>query len=158
MFYRRDRAIAYAHQWAFDRNPAYFNFDGMGGDCTNFLSQCLYAGCGIMNFTKDVGWYFRSAADRAAAWSGVEFMHKFLTANKKAGPYGSECPILEARPGDIIQLSYDGRKFGHGMLIVATEPKILCAHHSQGQDADYRPFSTYVYNRFRAIRIDGARG
>jgi hypothetical protein len=67
------------------RNPAYFNFDGIGGDCTNFISQCLYNGGCLMNFTRDLGWYFLSADDRAAAWSGVEFLYNFLTTNKKPG-------------------------------------------------------------------------
>ena len=58
--YNRQAAVAYAHRWAFGRNPAYSNFDGMGGDCTNFASQCLYAGTGIMNFTPTYGWYYLS--------------------------------------------------------------------------------------------------
>jgi hypothetical protein len=140
------------------RNPAYFNFDGIGGDCTNFISQCLYAGGCIMNYTRDLGWYFVSGDDRAAAWSGVEFLYNFLTTNKKTGPYGKECAITEARVGDIIQLSYNGTLFRHSMIIVATEPKLLCAHHSQGNDADYRPYSTYVFKRSRALSIEGVRG
>ena len=35
--------IAYARKWAFSRNPAYYDFDDIGGDCTNFISQCLQA-------------------------------------------------------------------------------------------------------------------
>lgn len=35
MDYDRDKAVAYAHQWAFKRNPNYYNFDSIGGDCTN---------------------------------------------------------------------------------------------------------------------------
>ncbi len=158
MFYRRDRALAYAHRWAMKRNPDYYNFDGMGGDCTNFVSQCLYAGCGVMNYTEDYGWYFLSDEDRAAAWYAVEYLYTFLTTNKQAGPYGRVCPIREARAGDIIQLSYNGTLFRHSMIIVATEPKILCAHHSGGNDADYRPYSTYVFRRSRAISIEGVRG
>ena len=38
--YDRGKAVAYAHKWAFGRNPAYYNFDKIGGDCTNFTSQC----------------------------------------------------------------------------------------------------------------------
>ena len=30
--YNRQAAVAYAHRWAFGRNPAYSNFDGMGGE------------------------------------------------------------------------------------------------------------------------------
>lgn len=55
MAYDRARAVAYARRWALERNPAYLNFDGLGGDCTNFVSQCLYAGCGVMNFTPVTG-------------------------------------------------------------------------------------------------------
>ena len=68
--YDRSKAAAYAEKWAFSRNPRYISFDGMGGDCTSFVSQCLYAGTGVMNFTRDTGWYYNSASDRAAAWSG----------------------------------------------------------------------------------------
>ena len=76
--YNRDKSVEYAHQWAYGRNPAYYNFDQLGGDCTSFISQCLYAGCGVMNYTRDTGWYYISSYDRAAAWSGVEFLHRFL--------------------------------------------------------------------------------
>ena len=44
--YDRQAAVAYAHRWAYLRNPAFYNFDKLGGDCTNFASQCLYAGAG----------------------------------------------------------------------------------------------------------------
>ena len=56
--YDRSKAAAYAEKWAFSRNPRYISFDGMGGDCTSFVSQCLYAGTGVMNFTRDTGWYY----------------------------------------------------------------------------------------------------
>ena len=42
--YDRIRAVLYARKWAFSRNPAYFSFNQIGGDCTNFVSQYLYAG------------------------------------------------------------------------------------------------------------------
>lgn len=44
--YNRVAAVEYAQKWAFLRNPKFFNFDGLGGDCTNFVSQCIYAGSG----------------------------------------------------------------------------------------------------------------
>ena len=42
--YNRELAVAYAHRWAYGRNPEYFDFQGIGGDCTNFASQCIYGG------------------------------------------------------------------------------------------------------------------
>ena len=44
MDFSRERAQAYAHRWAFGRNPEYLAFDRLGGDCTSFVSQCLLAG------------------------------------------------------------------------------------------------------------------
>ena len=79
--YNREAAVAYARKWAFVRNPAYYNFDRLGGDCTNFASQCLFAGLGVMNGTPDIGWYYRALSDRAAAWTGVEYFYRFLLAN-----------------------------------------------------------------------------
>ena len=81
--YRRAPAIEYAHRWAYSRNPAYANFDRMGGDCTNFASQCLFAGCGVMNETKTFGWYYHSLASRAPGWTSVVYLHQFLTTNMK---------------------------------------------------------------------------
>ena len=48
--YNRDAAVAYAEKWALSRNPAFYNFSGIGGDCTNFASQCIYAGSGVMSY------------------------------------------------------------------------------------------------------------
>ena len=42
--YNREKAVAYAHSWAYGRNPAYYNFDKIDGDCTNFVSQCIFSG------------------------------------------------------------------------------------------------------------------
>ena len=72
--YRRMDAFKYAEKWAMSRNPQYMNFDNIGGDCTNFASQCLYSGSGVMNYTKDIGWYYISPTNRAAAWTGSIFL------------------------------------------------------------------------------------
>ena len=34
--YNRELAVQYAHKWAFGRNPAFTDFEELGGDCTNF--------------------------------------------------------------------------------------------------------------------------
>ena len=57
--YDRRAAVAYAHQWAYGRNPDFYDYEEIGGDCTNFASQCLYAGTGVMNFDPIYGWFYR---------------------------------------------------------------------------------------------------
>lgn len=65
--YDRPAAVAYAHRWAYGRNPRYYDYERVGGDCTSFASQCLYAGAGIMNFTRDLGWYYLDGNHKAPA-------------------------------------------------------------------------------------------
>lgn len=85
--YDRRAAFEYARMWAFRRNPRYYNFDGIGGDCTNFASQCIYAGAAVMNFTPTFGWYYIDINNRAPAWTGVEYLYNFLTDNEGEGPF-----------------------------------------------------------------------
>ena len=85
--YDRVRAVSYALKWALSRNPRYYDFENIGGDCTNFVSQCLYAGCRVMNYSGDDGWYYISPDDRAPAWTGVEFLNRFLLTNKGPAVY-----------------------------------------------------------------------
>lgn len=39
--YEREKVLKYAKRWAYDRNPQFYNFDNVGGDCTSFVSQLI---------------------------------------------------------------------------------------------------------------------
>ena len=153
--YDRNAAVSYARRWALSRNPAYYDFQNIGGDCTNFASQCIFAGAGVMNYTPTMGWYYRSVSDRSPSWSGVEYLHNFLVNNRSVGPYGEIVPQSQAQPGDIVQLgTYEGR-FYHSPVITAVYPEILVAAHTY--DALDRPLSSYSYDTARFIHIEGVR-
>lgn len=153
--YNRKLAVEYAHKWVHSRNPKYYDYSDIGGDCTNFISQCIYAGSHVMNYAKDMGWYYINANNKAPAWSGVEFLYKFIINNKSAGPYGKELPIQNLEIGDIIQLSFDGIRFAHSLLIVQNRPEILIATHTY--DADNKSIKEYSYKKIRGIHIEGIR-
>ena len=53
--YNRNNTVEYAKRWALSRNPKYLDFHEIGGDCTNFASQCIYAGAELMNYRNDFG-------------------------------------------------------------------------------------------------------
>jgi len=153
--YDRQKAVEYAKKWAKARNPKYFNFETLGGDCTNFCSQCVYAGAGIMNPTPVFGWYYFGANNRTASWSGVEYLFDFITKNKSVGPFAHVCDLSGLEPGDFVQLGTGDGHFYHSPFVVATEPEILvCAHTYDSLD---RPLSTYEYAKIRGIHIDGVR-
>lgn len=153
--YDRNAAVAYARRWAFERNPAYYSFDNVGGDCTNFVSQSVYAGAGIMNFTPVMGWYYRSSYDRTASWSGVEYFYNFLVNNQSIGPYGHLVSQSEVDPGDIVQFGTGNGYFYHSPIITDVYPDILVAAHTE--DALDRPLSSYNYEVARFLHIDGVR-
>ena len=159
MEYDRTAAVEYAHNWAYLRNPAYGKFDEMGGDCTNFVSQCLYAGCGVMNESPDTGWYYHGMSRRSPAWTGVAFLRRFLLGNKGSGPYGEMQPVERALPGDVVLIAFENEAFSHACVVVAggaRPARVLVAAHTM--DCDMRPLDTYAYQTLASIRILGFRG
>jgi len=160
MPYNRAAAVAYAHTWAKARNPKYADFDKMGGDCTNYASQCLFAGTGVMNYTRDTGWFYTNLNSRAAGWTSVKYLYSFLTRNKGQGPFGHEAPLYEAEEGDLVQLKLGNGDFQHTPVIVCVgKPldlgSVLVAAHTY--DCDLRPLNTYAIEDIRFIHIDGYR-
>ncbi len=158
--YNRQNAIEYAKKWAYLRNPNYYNFDSIGGDCTNFVSQCLYAGSTVMNYTKDTGWYYINGNNKSPSWTGVEFLYKFLISNQGIGPYGKEIKQNEVELGDIAQLSFDGHKFGHTLIIVKISNRfslvgIKIASHTF--DSYEKAISEYSFKKIRFIQVKGVR-
>jgi len=159
--YDRRSAIHYARTWAYGRNPEYYDYDTIGGNCTNFASQCVYAGSGVMNYTPTYGWFYINANDKAPAWTGVEYFYNFMTRSERSpGPVAVESRLEAVQPGDVIQLSFDGQHFQHSPVVVAitgekTPENILIAAHSY--DADFRPISTYEYKLIRFLHFTGVR-
>jgi hypothetical protein len=157
--YDRAKALEYAHQWALKRNPAYYDFEKLGGDCTNFASQVIFAGSGVMNYTPAYGWYYSNLYNRTASWSGVDFLYEFLTNNKGVGPFAEETDITGILPGDIIQLSFNGgNHYNHSPVVVkignpVSYENILIATHTD--DQDYYPLTGYEWETIRFLHIKG---
>lgn len=159
--YDRKAAVAYAHKWAFGRNPNYYDYEEIGGDCTNFASQCLYAGTGIMDFEPVFGWYYIDANQKSPSWTGVEYFYDYITRKaENTGPFGIEATLDQVLPGDFVQIRFNREVFGHTPIIVdmgdpPTLENTLIAAHSY--DADWRPLSTYFFQEIRFLHILGAR-
>jgi hypothetical protein len=129
--YDRTAAAAYALRHAIVYNPSWRDFgwaSGGGGDCTNFVSQCLYAGGWPM---VDAGHPLMGAADpnswfahpgdtsdqsHTRTWTIVEDFFYFLLRSGRA----RRCMPEDLRIGDVVQLRYSGdgvdRKY-HSMIV-----------------------------------------
>ncbi|MCI8273310.1 MAG: amidase [Clostridia bacterium] len=153
--YNREKVYEYAKKWAYLRNPHYYNYDAIGGDCTNFASQCIFSGYNQMNYNKDNGWYYINANNKSPSWTGVEFLHKFLIHNKGDGPYGEETTIENLETGDVIQLSFDGSKFSHSLVVIQNSIDLdntLVAAHTF--DTFGKKVSDYSFINYRCIHIE----
>ncbi len=159
--YDRSAALAYARRWALGRNPAYFDFTALGGDCTNFVSQVLYAGCGVMNFTPNYGWYYRDANQKSPSWTAVAFLYKFLTENRERGPFAELVSQNDLVIGDIIQLGFRQKgQFEHSLIVSKLESpigpdKISFTAHTHDLVDQKLTFYNYVDIRF--LHILGCR-
>ena len=153
--YDRASAVKYATDWGLKRNPAYYNFDSLGGDCTNFVSQCVYAGSLVMNFSP-YGWYYRSINDRAPAWTSVEYFYNFLVSNKEKGPCATPVNAYETEIGDVIILERLNKEKFHSLIISKIlENEILVCSHTR--NAVNLPLSYFNFAKANYLRIQGVR-
>ena len=116
--YDRQRAVQYATNWALSRNPLFYDFSRIGGNCTNFVSQSILAGSCVMNFDDPFGWFYISDTERSPSWTGVEYLYNFLVgaggyppSGERQGPYGREVMPSQTQIGDVVQLSRGGDFF-----------------------------------------------
>ena len=147
--YNRLLALEYAKKWALSFNPKYYNFTNIGGDCTNFVSQCLHAGNIPMNY-NEYGWFYLSTYSRAPAWTGVNEFWDFGTNNTGIGVKLLPCTLEDVEVGDVIQL-YNGFRFYHSLFVTSVNDGIKVAAHDNG--AFDRPLDEYNFVSLRCSKV-----
>jgi hypothetical protein len=164
--YNRSSACSYAYTWYNTRNPNYPYY--IDNDCTNFVSQCVFAGAPAENVSR--GWYCHmidqvyQIYDVGSAWPSVVPFYNFITTNSSyAGPYTSS--VLTGKTGasigDPIEFYKDSEaKWSHAALItsIGTNPQELyyTQHSTNKQNA---PLSLVYpnggYSQIRVLHIGG---
>lgn len=93
MPYRREDAVLYADRWWDGFNPEFAAFEV---DCTNYISQSLFAGGAPINYTgkRESGWWYKGyVGDKEAwsySWSVANALERFLGAvNPDCAPSSS---------------------------------------------------------------------
>ena len=151
--YLRNNVLEYAYEWAYKRNPAYYNYDKLGGDCTNFVSQCIYAGSKIMNYTKTFGWYYINANNKSPSWTGIEYLYNYFTRKSGVGPIGKASKRNHLQVGDFVQLSFSGDIFAHTLLVTnIIEDNIYVTTHTF--DNWNKLLDSYIYKNIRYVHIE----
>jgi hypothetical protein len=157
--YNREKAVNYAIQWALQRNPQYYDYSSQGGDCTNFASQVIYSGAGVMNYNPIYGWYYKNGNEKSPSWTGVDYLYNFLVTNTSRGPFAEAVSMTDLQLGDLIQISFVGNKhFNHSLPVTKLDLPIYPDHiytSTHTPNALNRKLSTYTWVDIRFLHIKG---
>ena len=166
--YDRQAAAAYADRYVDERNDAWPDYAGSGGNCQNFASQVLLAGGIPMDIYGDAVWKWYSdevsnspgAQGRSSSWTGVNQFVEYAEANTGYGLVAeTEAPYFSGEPGDLLHMGIDG-DWGHTVVIASA------VTNGQGEVVDYLvdsntgnlrnyPASLYGYPEIILTRIGG---
>lgn len=128
---RRKAAVEYADKYcgaAFDvstgYNSKYSDYNPLGGDCANFVSQVLFEGGG---FKKNSTWNY-NAGKGSYAWIKAKALHSFMLYSGRAtlilnGKYADVYKhAYSLQPGDIIAYAKKG-KVAHVAVVTGFDSK-----------------------------------
>lgn len=126
--YRREAAVAYAERWWNEPNPAYENFEV---NCTNYVSQCLFAGGAPMNYTgrRESGWWYKGYSNSQEMWSFswavANSLQQLLSRQRAFGLRAEPVSMPESlQLGDVICYDWDGSgRVGHNTIVTAFTPE-----------------------------------
>lgn len=122
--YDRIAARNYAYRWwgpnDSDYNPDYSNWNGNGGDCANFVSQCIYTG----GVPTDNEWKKDSTA-----WVSTSTLASYMTNNG----YATRESYTVTNAGNFAT------KSGHSVLVTINNGVDICytAHNTNRLDAAF---------------------
>lgn len=119
--YKREKAIEYAKRYALIPNTKEWkNYESMGGDCTNFTSQCLFEG-GIpfdhQGKYVTQKWYWYSDHYRTPSFTSANAFKDYAIGNKGFGLVAKLGDLQTMKIGDIVQLG-NLSQTTHSMIVV----------------------------------------
>ena len=106
MFFEYDRvaAVEYARKWALSSNPQIKDYEQWGGNCTNYISQCINAGGIPMdsdgnNVMKEWYWYSNNKMlvqenVMCIAFLNESFHYSFQLVHHHPSLYSPNCIFL----------------------------------------------------------------
>lgn len=167
--YNISQATRYALKYALDINPSFGNYEKWGGDCTNYVSQCLYAGnIPFDNVGEDIRyqWYWYSESKRTPSWTAADSL-KFYMENNNINEEGGTNLGLKAAPitlnqllrGDVVQLVDDKGRAYHSMIVtgyLVKEQRVvdyLVSQHSGYDEDDEGRLKNYPLSQKRGHQI-----
>ncbi|MCQ2462981.1 MAG: amidase domain-containing protein [Clostridia bacterium] len=134
--YNPSAAASYALKYWNNYNSSYSNYNSIGGDCANFVSQCLRAG----GLPMDDNWYWYSYNNHSASWTGALSLKKYLVDRMGykliKSPSASDLSV-----GDVLWYN-EGDHVSFVSEIINGQPYI-CAHNTNLHTQNWRQASYF---------------
>jgi cell wall-associated NlpC family hydrolase len=146
--YNREQAVQYAALWWSGNHPA---FRRMPDNCTNFISQCLFAGGLPMEHTgrRDRGWWYAGPNEQwSFSWAVSNSFRWYL---EKSGRAEQRPSATDLELGDLILYDWDSDGvWTHSTIVVgydaAREP-LVAAHTVPSWGRAWRYTDSPAYTR-----------
>ncbi|MDD6796439.1 MAG: amidase domain-containing protein [Clostridiaceae bacterium] len=143
--YNVNKAVEYARNYALKPNKLYKDFSDKGGDCTNFVSQCLFAG----NLPLSNSWQ-----PYTGTWIRVTELYYYLLRKS----YGHESDNkFDFQKGSIIQFFSNTKGYyAHSGIItevLSNGDCLYCCHSYNKLDYPLSEIYPILYDKFRIIHI-----
>lgn len=167
--YKFADAVKYAKKYYEDYNSEYPNWKSYGGDCANFISQCLYAGGKSMKGTPGTtsaadnksNWFSKGKScntkNVSATWRSAnafrEYWSKKASSSKKFKSVGADSYKYGFSGDAISLLNKNGRAY-HTLIIVGydviNKDFVVATHTSNTKTAKLSSYSAtggfIIYN------------
>ncbi|MGC4378078.1 amidase domain-containing protein [Fictibacillus sp. Mic-4] len=156
--YNRLEAVKYAERWWNTFNPAYKAFDV---DCTNYISQCLYAGGIPMtdHTIRTKGWWFRQN-NWSFSWTVANAFRWHLSGSRSGLRAQEVSSAHQLMPGDVICYDFEGNgRWDHTTIVVGKDSvgePLVNAHttNSRMRYWGYEDSTAYTENiKYKFFRI-----
>ena len=160
--YSPQMAVQYADTYWSNYNDLYPNYSIIGGDCADFVSQCLYAGGLPMN----ASWYHAvTGSDRNVNWTYAQYLYTYLAtycgsaveifaSNSSTTGYKDKKgnvidPSRTIRVGDPVFYYNDSKgRYGHVAICVGFDSKgnpLVSAHNTDHSHVTWTLGSSYKH-------------
>lgn len=155
--YNRESAVNYAIKYALSPNPNYRYFklvNDTGGDCANFISQCLKAGGAQMSHN----WWYQKGG-YSISWVVANSLYRYLKTNNNGIKAIEVNDLDKLELGDIIQYENFNNRIFHSAIITSftnvngTREPLISQHSYDKLNVTYKKSYPYKMAHFLKIAI-----
>lgn len=128
--YNYPAMATYLEKYWSSYNPTYRSFAGVGGDCTNFVSQALRNGGWALTggASGDYHYWWYNTSTQTKSWAAVDWWASYARSSGRTLMLGN---VWDLRVGDVLQIdkTKDGTK-DHTMMVSYYSSSPYFTYHS----------------------------